>query len=98
MVQFDPLGFHDYNCLLMNAFAVVCDSGALLEESSFFTSVRHPFPAVYIRTSTERPEALDKASFILAGIDEKYLLLAVDTAVSMNATGDHGIPVPNYMG
>ena len=96
-IQHEPLGFHDYNCLQMNAFAVVSDSGTLPEESSFFTSVGHPFPAVCIRTSTERPEALDKACFILAGIDEKSLLQAVDTAVSMNAAGDHGIPVPNYV-
>lgn len=92
----EPLGFHDYNCLQMNAFCVVSDSGTLPEESSFFTSVGHPFPAVCIRTSTERPEALDKACFILAGIDEKHLLQAVDTAVSMNANGDIGIPVPDY--
>ena len=91
-----PLGFHDYNCLQMNAFAVVSDSGTLPEESSFFTSVGNPFPAVCIRTSTERPEALDKACFILAGIDENSLLQAVDTAVSMNTEGDHGIPVPTY--
>ena len=91
-----PLGFHDYNCLQMNAFAVVSDSGTLPEESSFFTSVGNPFPAVCIRTSTERPEALDKACFILAGIDENSLLLAVDTAVSMTEAGDHGIPVPTY--
>ena len=97
VIQHEPLGFHDYNCLQMNAFAVVSDSGTLPEESSFFTSVRHPFPAVCIRTSTERPEALDKACFILAGIDEKSLLQAVDTAVSMNTAGDHGIPVPNYV-
>lgn len=92
----EPLGFHDYNCLQMNAFCVVSDSGTLPEESSFFTSIGHPFPAVCIRTSTERPEALDKACFILAGIDEKHLLQAVDTAVSMNANGDIGIPVPDY--
>ena len=91
-----PLGFHDYNCLQMNAFAVVSDSGSLPEESSFFTSVGNPFPAVCIRTSTERPEALDKACFILAGIDENSLLQAVDTAVSMNLEGDNGIPVPTY--
>ena len=97
VIQHEPLGFHDYNCLQMNAFAVVSDSGTLPEESSFFTSVGHPFPAVCIRTSTERPEALDKACFILAGIDEKSLLQAVDTAVSMNAAGDHGIPVPTYV-
>ena len=92
-----PLGFHDYNCLQMNAFAVVSDSGTLPEESSFFTSVGHPFPAICIRTSTERPEALDKACFVLAGIDEKSLLQAVDTAVQMNLDGDHGIPVPDYV-
>ena len=92
-----PLGFHDYNCLQMNAFAVVSDSGTLPEESSFFTSVGHPFPAVCIRTSTERPEALDKACFILAGIDEKSLLQAVDTAVQMNLDGNDGIPVPDYV-
>ena len=93
----EPLGFHDYNCLQMNAFAVVSDSGTLPEESSFFTSVGHPFPAVCIRTSTERPEALDKACFILAGIDEKSLLQAVGTAVQMNLDGCHGIPVPDYV-
>ena len=93
----EPLGFHDYNCLQMNAFAVVSDSGTLPEESSFFTSVGHPFPAVCIRTSTERPEALDKACFILAGIDEDHLLQAVDTAVQMNLDGDYGIPVPDYV-
>ena len=97
VIQHEPLGFHDYNCLQMNAFAVVSDSGTLPEESSFFTSVGHPFPAVCIRTSTERPEALDKACFILAGIDEKSLLQAVDTAVEMNKAGDHGIPVPTYI-
>ena len=91
-----PLGFHDYNCLQMNAFAVVSDSGTLPEESSFFTSVGHPFPAVCIRTSTERPEALDKACFILAGIDENGPLQAVDTAVSMNENADNGTPVPTY--
>ena len=93
----DPLGFHDYNCLQMNAFAVVSDSGTLPEESSFFTSQGHPFPAVCIRTSTERPEALDKACFVLAGIDEHSLLQAVDTAVEMNRNGDFGIPVPTYV-
>ncbi len=93
----EPLGFHDYNCLQMNAFAVVSDSGTLPEESSFFTSVGHPFPAVCIRTSTERPEALDKACFVLAGIDEKSLLQAVDVAVEMNKNGDFGIPVPDYV-
>ena len=93
----EPLGFHDYNCLQMNAFCCVSDSGTLPEESSFFTSVGHPFPAVCIRTSTERPEALDKACFILAGIDEEHLLQAVDTAVQMNLDGNHGIPVPDYV-
>ena len=97
VIRHDPLGFHDYNCLQMNAFCVVSDSGTLPEESSFFTSVGHPFPVVCIRTSTERPEALDKACFILAGIDEKSLLQAVDTAVTMNQNGDHGIPVPDYV-
>lgn len=92
-----PLGFHDYNHLQMNAFAVVSDSGTLPEESSFYTSVGRPFPAVCIRTSTERPEALDKACFILAGIDEIGLLQAVDTAVTMNANGDYGVPVPYYV-
>ena len=91
-----PLGFHDYNCLLMNAFAVVSDSGTLPEESSFFTSVGHPFPAVCIRTSTERPESLDKAGFILSGIDTNGLLQSVDTAVELVKNGDYGIPVPNY--
>lgn len=93
----EPLGFHDYNCLQMNAYAVVSDSGTLPEESSFFTSIGHPFPAVCIRTSTERPEALDKACFILAGIEENSLLQAVDTAVAMNANGGIGTPVPDYM-
>ena len=97
VIQHEPLGFHDYNCLQMNAFAVVSDSGTLPEESSFFTSVGHPFPAVCIRTSTERPEALDKACFFIAGIDEKSLLQAVDTAVTMNQNGDYGIPVPDYV-
>ena len=97
VIQHEPLGFHDYNCLQMNAFAVVSDSGTLPEESSFFTSVGHPFPAVCIRTSTERPEALDKGCFLIAGIDEKSLLQAVDTAVEMNKTGDYGIPVPDYV-
>ena len=97
VIQHEPLGFHDYNCLQMNAFCVVSDSGTLPEESSFFTGVGHPFPAVCIRTSTERPEALDKGCFILAGIDEKSLLQAVDTAVEMNQNGDHGIPVPDYV-
>lgn len=97
VIQHGPLGFHDYNHLQMNAFAVVSDSGTLPEESSFFTSVGHPFPAVCIRTSTERPEALDKACFVLAGIDERSLLQAVDTAVEMNLSGDVGIPVPDYV-
>ena len=97
VIQQEPLGFHDYNCLQMNAFAVVSDSGTLPEESSFFTSVGHPFPAVCIRTSTERPEALDKGCFFIAGIDTDSLLQAVDTAVTMNANGDHGIPVPDYV-
>ena len=97
VIRHDPLGFHDYNCLQMNAFCVVSDSGTLPEESSFFTSIGHSFPAVCIRTSTEHPEALDKACFILAGIDEKSLLQAVDTAVTMNQNGDHGIPVPDYV-
>jgi len=93
----EPMGFHDYNCLQMNAFAVVSDSGTLPEESSFFTSIGKPFPAVCIRTSTERPEALDKGCFVLAGIDEKSLLQAVDTAVEMVKAGDNGIPVPDYV-
>lgn len=97
VIQHEPLGFHDYNCLQMNAFAVVSDSGTLPEESSFFTSVGHPFPAICIRTSTERPEALDKACFILAGIDTTSLLQAVDTAITMNQNGDYGIPVPDYV-
>lgn len=97
VIQHEPLGFHDYNCLQMNAYAVVSDSGTLPEESSYFTSIGKPFPAVCIRTSTERPEALDKACFILAGIDEKSLLQAVDTAVELNKAGDHGIPVPDYV-
>lgn len=96
VIQHEPLGFHDYNCLQMNAFAVVSDSGTLPEESSFFTSVNHPFPAVCIRTSTERPESLDKAGFVLAGIDEVSLLQAVDTAVELVKNGEYGIPVPNY--
>ena len=96
VIQHEPLGFHDYNCLQMNAFAVVSDSGTLPEESSFFTSIGKPFPAICIRTSTERPEALDKACFIIAGIDEKNLLQAVDTAVEMNKNEDFGIPVPDY--
>ena len=97
VIKNEPLGFHDYNKLQMNAFAVVSDSGTLPEESSFFTSVGHPFPAVCIRTSTERPEALDKACFVLAGIDENSLLQAVATAVDMNSNGDYGIPVPDYI-
>ena len=97
VIRHEPLGFHDYNCLQMNAFAVVSDSGTLPEESSFFTSIGRPFPAVCIRTSTERPEALDKGCFILAGIDEQSLLQAVDTAVRMNADGDFGVPVPDYV-
>ena len=97
VIQHEPLGFHDYNCLQMNAFAVVSDSGTLPEESSFFTSIGKPFPAVCIRTSTERPEALDKACFVLAGISEKSLLQAVDTAVMMNGNADLGIPVPDYV-
>ena len=97
VIRHEPLGFHDYNCLQMNAFAVVSDSGTLPEESSFFTSVGKPFPAVCIRTSTERPEALDKACFVLAGIDTQSLLQAVDTAVEMNRSGDYGIPVPDYI-
>lgn len=97
VIRHEPLGFHDYNNLQMNAFAVVSDSGTLPEESSFFTSVGKPFPAVCIRTSTERPEALDKACFILAGIDEKSLVQAVETAVDMNESGDYGIPVPYYV-
>ena len=97
VIRHEPLGFHDYNCLQMNAFAVVSDSGTLPEESSFFTSVGQPFPAVCIRTSTERPEALDKGCFVLAGIDEKGLLQAVRTAVEMVKNGDNGIPVPDYL-
>ena len=97
VIRHEPLGFHDYNCLQMNAFAVVSDSGTLPEESSFFTSIGKPFPAVCIRTSTERPEALDKGCFVLAGIDENSLLQAVHTAVEMNQNGDHGIPVPDYI-
>lgn len=96
VIRHEPLGFLDYNKLQMNAFAVVSDSGTLPEESSFFTSIGKPFPAVCIRTSTERPEALDKACFILAGIDEKGLLQAVDTAIELNKNGDFGIPVPDY--
>lgn len=97
VIQHEPLGFHDYNCLQMNAFAVVSDSGTLPEESSFFTSIGNAFPAVCIRTSTERPEALDKGCFILSGIDTTGLLQAVDTAVEMVANGDNGIPVPDYI-
>lgn len=97
VIRQEPLGFHDYNCLQMNAFAVVSDSGTLPEESSFFTSVGHPFPAVCIRTSTERPEALDKGCFVLAGINEHDLLQAVGVAVEMCKNGDNGIPVPNYV-
>ena len=97
VIRHEPLGFHDYNNLQMNAFAVISDSGTLPEESSFFTSVGNPFPAVCIRTSTERPEALDKACFVLAGIDENSLIQAVATAVSMNEAGDYGIPVPDYI-
>ena len=97
VIRHEPLGFHDYNCLQMNAAAVISDSGTLPEESSFFTSIGKPFPAVCIRTSTERPEALDKGCFILAGIDEKNLLQAVDMAIAMNGNGDYGIPVPDYV-
>ncbi len=97
VIQHEPLGFHDYNCLQMNAFAVVSDSGTLPEESSFFTSVGHPFPAVCIRTSTERPEALDKGCFVLSGIDTKGLLQSVDIAVELIRDGNHGIPVPDYL-
>ena len=97
VIQNEPLGFHDYNCLQMNAYAVISDSGTLPEESSFFTSIGQSFPAVCIRTSTERPEALDKGGFILAGIDEKSLLQAVETAVEMTVKGDNGLPVPDYI-
>ena len=97
IIQHEPLGFHDYNCLQMNAFCVVSDSGTLPEDASFFTSVGHPFPAVCIRTSTERPEALDKGGFTLAGIDENSLLQAVQIAVEMNLNGDYGLPVPDYL-
>ena len=97
VIAHEPLGFHDYNCLQMNAFCVVSDSGTLPEESSYFTSIGNPFPAVCIRTSTERPEALDKACFILSGIDKEGLLQSVDLAVSMNQAGDYGIPVPDYI-
>lgn len=97
VIRHEPLGFHDYNCLQMNAYAVVSDSGTLPEESSFFTSISYPFPAVCIRTSTERPEALDKGGFVLSGIDTKGLLRAVDVAVEMVRSGDNGIPVPDYV-
>ncbi len=97
VIRHDPLGFHDYNCLQMNAYAVVSDSGTLPEESSFFTSIGKPFPAVCIRTSTERPEALDKACFVLAGIDEKSLVQAVDVAIAMNGNSHNGVPVPDYV-
>lgn len=97
VIRHEPLGFHDYNCLQVHAFAVVSDSGTLPEEASFFTSVGHPFPAVCIRTSTERPEALDKGCFVLAGIDTRSLLQAVSTAVDMVRNGDNGIPVPDYV-
>lgn len=97
VIQHEPLGFHDYNCLQMNAFAVISDSGTLPEESSYFTSIGNPFPAICIRTSTERPEALDKACFVLAGIDNNSLAQAVETAVEMNKNGDFGIPVPDYV-
>ncbi len=98
VIRHEPLGFHDYNCLQMNAAAVISDSGTLPEESSFFTSVGHPFPAICIRTSTERPESLDNAGFILAGIDEKSLLQAVETAIAMNRNHDDGTPVDVYVG
>ena len=97
VIAHEPLGFHDYNCLQMNAFAVVSDSGTLPEESSFFTSIGRPFPAVCIRTSTERPEAMDKACFVLAGIGERSLLQAVEMAVGMIKEKDYGIPVPDYL-
>ena len=97
VIPHEPLGFHEYNCLQMHAFAVVSDSGTLPEEASFFTSVGRPFPAICIRTSTERPEALDKACFILSGIDERGLLQSIDTAVELNRAGDYGIPVPDYI-
>ena len=97
VIRQEPLGFHDFNCLQMHAYAVISDSGTLPEESSFYTSIGKPFPAVCIRTSTERPEALDKGCFVLAGIDEKGLLQAVETAVAMNENGDYGIPVPDYV-
>lgn len=97
VIAHEPMGFHDYNCLQMNAFCVVSDSGTLPEESSYFTSVGKPFPAVCIRTSTERPEALDKACFIISGISTQGLLQSVELAVSMNGNGDYGIPVPDYI-
>ena len=97
VVRHEPLGFHDYNCLQMNAFAVVSDSGTLPEESSFFTSIGKPFPAICIRTSTERPEALDKGCFVLAGIQGDGLLQAVDLAVEMSQAGEHGVPVSDYL-
>ena len=97
VIQHEPLGFHDYNCLQMNAFAVVSDSGTLPEENCFFTSVGHPFPAICIRTSTERPEAIGKGDFLIAGIDEKSLLRAVYTAVEFCRDGQYGIPVPDYV-
>jgi UDP-N-acetylglucosamine 2-epimerase (non-hydrolysing) len=97
VIQHEPMGFHDYNCLQMNAYAVVSDSGTLPEESSFFLSVGNPFPAVCIRTSTERPEAMDKGNFVLAGITEKSLMQAVETAVAMNDNGDLGVPTPDYI-
>ncbi|MBS5037213.1 MAG: UDP-N-acetylglucosamine 2-epimerase, partial [Fusobacterium sp.] len=97
VIQHEPLGFHDYNCLQMNAFAVISDSGTLPEESSFFTSIGKPYPAVCIRTSTERPEALDKACFVLAGIEDNGLVQAVELAVEMNKEKDLGIPVPDYV-
>ena len=97
VVRHEPLGFHDYNCLQLHAFAVVSDSGTLPEESSFFTSIGRPFPAVCIRTSTERPEAMDKGCFVLAGIGPGSLLQAVDTAVGMVRSGDFGLPVPDYL-
>lgn len=96
VIQHEPMGFHDYNCLQLNAYAVVSDSGTLPEESSFFLSVGNPFPAVCIRTSTERPEAMDKGNFVLAGITEKSLMQAVETAVAMNDNGDLGVPTPDY--
>ncbi len=97
VIQHEPLGFHDYNCLQMNAFAVISDSGTLPEESSFFTSIGKSFPAICIRTSTERPEALDKACFVLAGIEDNGLVQAVELAVNMNKENDLGIPVPDYV-